>query len=164
MKLGNYRIGKDVHEIENELIEVSASEYRILGRSFKDEKIYHGKDVELLGANWTALIGVTGGRIYKIALQTEVISSVEASTKASLQHSGLWNKVFHALIDDYHAYTEQRREGRSFFTIWDREWGNIILTITLIEAESLLEVHEILDLSFTGNSPSKKSRFWNKFS
>ena len=159
MKVGNYGIGKDVYEIENELTEVSASEYRILGRSFKDERIYHGRNIELLGANWTVVIGVTTGKIYKVALQTEVISSVEASLQR-----GLWNRVFEALINDYHAYTEQRREGRSLFTIWDREWGNIILTITWIETESVLEVHEILDLSFTGNFPSKKSRFWKKFS
>jgi hypothetical protein len=163
MKLGNYRLGQNVFEIENELTEVSAPEYRILGRSLKDERIYHGRDVELLGANWTVLIGVTGGRIYKVALQTEVISSLEASLKANIEHSGLWSNVFHALIDDYHAYTEQRREGRSFFTIWDREWGNIILTITLIETESVLENHEILDLSFTGNFPFKKARFSKKF-
>ena len=163
MKVGNYRIGKDVYEIENELREVSASEYRILGRSLKDERIYHGRDVELLGTNWKVVIGVTGGRIYKVALQTEVISSVEAFVKTSLQHSGLWNDVFHALIDDYHAYTKQRREGDSFFTIWDKEWGNIILTATWIKSESSLEVREVLDLSFTGDFPFKKARFWKKF-
>ena len=73
MKLGNYRMGQHVYEIEDELTEVSASEYRILGRSFKDEKIYRGRGVEYLGVNWETIVGVAGGRVYKVSLQTNCV-------------------------------------------------------------------------------------------
>ena len=34
------------------------------------EKIYYGTEVLFAGINWDTTIGVTGGRIHKIALQT----------------------------------------------------------------------------------------------
>jgi len=41
MKCGNYHIGQNVSEVENELVEISGTEHSVLKRSFKDKKIYH---------------------------------------------------------------------------------------------------------------------------
>jgi len=162
MKLGNYRIGQYISEIKNELTEVSSSEYRILGRSFKDERIFHGRDIEYLGTKWRVVIGVADDRVYKVALQTDYVSEIFGE-----KDDNLWEKVFKNLMADYGAFTEQHRKGQSFFTIWDREWGNIILTMTIMgeanfDLKNVGKNVGVLDLSFTGNFPFKKSKFWKK--
>lgn len=160
MKFGNYQIGQKFSEIDNELKEISISEYRVLKPSFKDEKIYNGKDIEYLGANWKTIIGVTENRVYKFSLQTNYTNNL---LRGSLVKEDLWDKVYNDLIKDFGIFTKQQKVDKSFFTISDREWGNIILTLTVIpHADSIIESEIVLDLSFTGSFRFKKSRFWKK--
>lgn len=55
----------------SELHEFSKMEYRQVTRQFKDERIYHGPDVDFLGYNWKFRVNVVSGKIFKITAYIE---------------------------------------------------------------------------------------------
>jgi Sel1 repeat len=50
------------------LSEFSESEYGLITRMFEDEKVYNAPGVDFVNRHWPVVIGIVGGRIYKIVL------------------------------------------------------------------------------------------------
>ena len=148
MTFGNYFIGQRFSEITNEMTEISKAEYSVLKTSFPDEKIYHGKQIEICENFWSSVIGVTQEKVYKISLQTQTTQK-----SFEISEDRLWNKVFQKLNTDFEIFKDQEKIGETFSTTWDTKLGNIILNSTTLPNENILPVTSelILDITATGN-------------
>ncbi len=161
MKFGNYQIGQNVLEVENELTEISVPDYRTFEQAFEDEKIYRGKDVEHLGANWKTMVCVTENKIYKISLATDCITTFAKSR----DESGLWNKVYRNLIEDYGMSTKELKDekSRSIYSIWERNREAVIYTRTYFGDINASDFRMVLNITIVADVNPKGMMFGKKF-
>lgn len=117
---------------------MSSIGYATLKPFLKDEKIYHGKDVEYLDTRWTTVLGVTENKVYKLRLQT------------NYKGRDIWHQAFHDLIREYGFSLDQKKMGQSLLASWDTEWGSVVLNRKIIEGET------IVDITFTEDLPFRK--------
>jgi hypothetical protein len=61
------------------LREFSKIEYRETTRQFKDERIYHGPEIDFLGHNWKIRLNAVSGKIYKMTAYIETKDKVLAN-------------------------------------------------------------------------------------
>jgi len=141
MKFGNYYVGQNFYEIENELEDISEQMFSLgFMKAFNDERIFKGKKVTFLDHSWDTVIGITNEKIYKIALQY-----------MSVEGKPIFDSVLKYFIEEFGVPNEHKHYGYSFFHIWDTEWGNIIL-----ERKGETE-GESINIFLTSNAPIKKS-------
>ena len=120
-KAGIYYLGQSISENLG-LKEFTSAEYesfRLAGwqQIFKDEKIYHGRDVKLNGYSWkNVLIGIVDHKVYKISLQ---ISSPDAA-----YIDDVFKSTLSYLIKEMGDYNEHRIFTKRY--IWDRAEGNVV--------------------------------------
>ena len=148
MIFDKYFIGQNYSEIDNELSEISKEEYSVLKPFFSDEKIFHGKQINFCDQNWTTVLGITQGKVYKLSLQTQTTQK-----NYDISSKGLWNKVYERLNEEYEIYTDQQKINDSFITTWDTKFGNIILNNTTLPNENIFSQTSevILDITLTGS-------------
>lgn len=149
MKFGNYHLGQVFSEIKDELKEVSEAEYRVLGRTFSDEKIYKGKDVNFVGSLWTTIVGIADGQIYKIGLQHYSPSSpiLSGEDEEALQYA------YDLLVQEF----GEPNETKDSLFLWDTEWGNICL-----DQIGKPGTTGAVNLTLTSNQPFKQLAFFEK--
>jgi hypothetical protein len=111
--VGAYRINDIVPSIE--LREFSETEYKILGRQFKDEKNFNAPDVEFLGYSWNLQLGTVSGRIYKIAPYLLVTAKRDANIAAMVALQYCTEQLGKPLSQE------------SGLFVWDTTDGNVIL-------------------------------------
>ncbi|MGO9531886.1 MAG: hypothetical protein ACLP3B_12010 [Syntrophobacteraceae bacterium] len=118
--IGDYYLEQPVGDIYG-LKEYTDDEYIIFEmagapRVFKDEKIYHVKDVSFLGFNWDTIIGTTEGKIYKIAILFESYDKTHQNT-------------VYKLALEYLSRTMGKHTHHSFLShqyMWKSQQGNVI--------------------------------------
>lgn len=161
MKLGNYRIGQHIFDIIGELTEISVSDYRTFEQAFEDEKIYRGRDIKYLGADWKTMVCVTENKIYKISLATDCITTFAKSR----DESGFWNKVYRDLIKDYGMCTKELEDekSRSIYTIWERNREAVIFTRTYWGDINASDFRMVLNIGIVADVNPKGMMFGKKF-
>lgn len=146
LKLGNYYLGQDLGEIEEELEEISEAMYRILPKTFKDEKIFKGREITFLNHSWHTIIGITNKKIYKIAL----------FCMSGEEDEIIFNSALKYFIKEFGEPSERKYHEYSFFYIWDTEWGNIVL-----ERKGEIE-GKVINIFLTSNASFKSLPFFSK--
>jgi hypothetical protein len=64
--IGPYKLDMSIVGLEG-LVEITTAEYKVLPKTFKGENIFKAPDVSFLGFSWNIMLGVVGGKIYKIS-------------------------------------------------------------------------------------------------
>ena len=119
----NYYLNMPVRE-SYDLKEFGLDEYRMfesvgVKRIFKDEKIYHGKDISFQGVIWNTMIGATQGMIYKISIQNISTDKVESERMLKSAYDYLFKEM--GKHNDYSSSDNRNRY------VWDTTEGNVIL-------------------------------------
>lgn len=120
--IGTYYLNMPVQEMFG-LSEFSSEEYKMcelvgIKRIFKDEKIYHGDNIDFAGAVWDAMLGATGGCVYKISLQRMVTNKEESDRIFQLVHECLFEEM-----GEHSEYDSSANKYR-----WDSPEGNVLLS------------------------------------
>lgn len=152
-KFGKYWIGQRYEEIPGELSEIANSVRETLILSFPDEKVYSAEVTTIFGFNWEPMLGVTQGRVYKISLQAMFKQNLTTLTLIIfIQH------IINDLIAEFSRFKKQFIRNNILITIWDTNWGNIVLTQTpgRIGDNYQFGVPVALVLTATGNFPFRK--------
>jgi len=120
-KIGGYYLNMPIKEMFD-LRDLTLEEYRMfesvgIKRIFRDEKIYHGKDINFMGAVWNTIIGATEGRVYKISLQNTNADKSESDQ--------IFKSAYEYLFKEMGKYSEYNPSTKRY--IWDTPEGNVIL-------------------------------------
>ena len=116
--IGPYRLGQDYATVEESLTEVAPAGYAVIGTlAFDDEKVYDGERLSWLGWTWGTILGVTGGKIYKLGLTAP-------SDGGGL--TALYERVRTDLASRFGPPSESKKDGAHL--IWDEPWGNVVLS------------------------------------
>jgi hypothetical protein len=79
--IGPYNLDMSMAGLEG-LVEITSAEYKVLPKTFKGEKIFKAPDVSFLGFSWNMMLGVVGGKIYKISPSLMLQSKSQADEAA----------------------------------------------------------------------------------
>ena len=114
-KIDNYYLNMPVKEMFD-LRELTLEEYETfesvgMTRIFKDEKIYHGKDIAFLGAVWNVIVSSTGGTLYKIVLQNMNTEKKESDR--------IFKTVYDHLFQEMGKYSGYKSMAKRY--IWDTD-------------------------------------------
>ena len=110
MNIGDYYLDQPLDESKLQLTEV---DYRIIPKNFKDEKIYNGNCVSFAGYEWDSIVATVGGRIYKIALTSNLLVPIS-------------EVVLQNVINYFAAeFGEPEKEATGFYYTWRPDWGRI---------------------------------------
>jgi hypothetical protein len=112
--IGPYRLNMRIDGLKN-LCEISEAEYTVIGREFKEEKIFHVEPIELFGHMWKVMLGTVQGQVYKIA------PSLETNQKSDA------NKVAMAVLTFYSNQFGNPSKQQTGLFVWDVTDGNVIL-------------------------------------
>jgi len=116
--IGNYQLNQNYREVANELTECDKKMFKILGKTFSDERLFLGKNIKFLNHIWTTMIATTKNKIYKISLQNEDLSINEEEFD-----SDLFNEVINYFNKSY-KLSEIKDDNMYFY---DTDWGNLII-------------------------------------
>ena len=97
------------------LMELSAAEYRGMGRQFVGERIFHAPDVEFVGRRWKLDLGTVNDKLYKIAAYLELTNKIQANEAAA------------GALTFCNDQLGKPAEQRSGLFVWDTTDGNIVL-------------------------------------
>lgn len=116
-----YCLNMPVNEILD-LKELSLEEYKLfesmgIARVFREEKIYHGKDISFLEVVWNVVVGTTVERVYKITVQN-ISAKREESDKT-------FKKAYEYLFKEMGKHSEHDLSSKRYF--WSSPDGNVIL-------------------------------------
>ncbi len=110
----SYRLDMPIDGVKG-LVELSAEEYKIFPKTFRDEKIYKAPNISFLGFSWDMMIGVVAKKIYKmnpgIVTKNEKIANEISIKTLEYCKSKLGNPI-------------DEKIGR---VIWDTEDGSVVL-------------------------------------
>jgi len=127
LTVGDYHLGQGFADIEGDVAEAEPLEYAAVDKMFDDERIYHGQTVSWIGLAWDIVLGVTGGRIYKICL-------TDAERAADFPDA--YDRAYAELTRRFGSPSEELGQGAHL--AWDQPWGNVVLSYRAIgEFESL---------------------------
>ena len=145
MRFGNYYLGQNIKEIRNDLEDISEQMFNSgFIKVFADEKIYKGKRIMFLNAEWNVVLGVTNNKVYKIALQ---LTTPQQETTLSDNVKAYFENIY-GKPDDF------KESETSYFYIWDTKEGNTILeTGKKIGGDSFIP---ILNIFVTAGQPVRK--------
>jgi hypothetical protein len=121
-EIENYYLNQPVREAPD-LTELAAGEYLTfeatgIKRILKDEKIYHGHDINFNGSVWNTVIGATEGKIYKIAIYHMGPDKNESNV--------LFKQTLDYLVKEMGKYNEHTFLPNRDVYIWDAPEGNFI--------------------------------------
>lgn len=112
--IGGYTLNmilKDGHLLR----EFSPAEYKVMGKQFVGEKIYHAPEVEFVSRLWNLDLGVVQGRLYKIVPFLELRNKTEA------------NEVAFGALTFCNEQLGKPTKQRTGFFVWNMTDGNVIL-------------------------------------
>ena len=143
-KVDDYYLNVPVRESYN-LKELSLEEYRMfesggIKRVFRDEKIYHGKDINFLDTVWNVTISATVGMIYKISLQNICTDRNESGQVFKAAYDYIFKEM--GKHNEYNPTTKRYA--------WDTVEGNAILD----QASSMGQYG--VQVFLTSNVPAKQ--------
>jgi hypothetical protein len=142
MKIGNYYLDQALDAQEPGLIEFTELDYKTIPKLFRNEKIYSGSSMSLWGYEWDSIIGTVNGRIYRIALTSNLELPVPEIT------------INQIIADFTEQFGEPKKEASTFSHTWQTGWGQINLT-------SNKDYAQFFSLMFTSNTPYQKTSFIN---
>ena len=109
-----YNLGDQVDNI-TDLVELTASEYLVMNRNFKNQHIYKVPPVKFIDKSWNMMIGTVNGQIYKLSPYLELSNKQEA------------NKIAIDTLSFCTGKLGKPTEQRTGLFIWDTIDGNVIL-------------------------------------
>jgi hypothetical protein len=145
-KIENYYLNQPVREAPD-LTEFDSHEYVMfeaagIKRILKDEKIYHGHDINFNGSVWNTVIGATEEKIYKISIQHRTSDKNESNV--------LFKQTLDYLVKEMGKYNEHPFLSKRY--IWDAPEGNFIC-----EQLSKFEQH-FINIFITSSSIRKQAQ------
>lgn len=134
-KIENYYLGQPINEAPD-IKEYTTKEYlkfKMAGwvKMLKDERIYHGREVNFKGFSWTVLIGTTNEKIYKIYLQ--IINSDEWQSEI------IFKSFLPDMLEEMGRWSEQQTAPQQY--IWDAPEGNFIYELIGISGKYCINIY-----------------------